>query len=103
MAIKASESIWCNGILIPWDDAKLHVMAHVINYGSSVFEGIRCYQTAKGPAVFRLHDHMQRLLDSAKVYRMEVDYTLDELVRATIDVVGTNKISPCYIRPIVLR
>ena len=79
MAIKASEHIWCNGNLIPWDDAKLHVMAHVINYGSSVFEGIRCYHTEKGPAVFRLRDHMQRLLDSAKVYRMETDYTLDEI------------------------
>src|SRR5271167_1607058 len=103
MAIKASEYIWCNGNVIPWDDAKVHVMAHVINYGSSVFEGIRCYQTEKGPAVFRLRDHMQRLLDSAKVYRMEVDYSVDDLVQATTDIVATNKISPCYIRPIVLR
>ncbi|MGA9564066.1 MAG: branched-chain amino acid transaminase, partial [Candidatus Korobacteraceae bacterium] len=103
MAIKASEYIWCNGTLIPWDDAKLHVMAHVINYGSSVFEGVRCYHTSKGPAIFRLHDHTQRLLDSAKVYRIDVDYTLEELVQATIDVVAKNKVSPCYIRPIILR
>ena len=103
MAIKASEHIWCNGNLIPWDDAKLHVMAHVVNYGSSVFEGIRCYHTEKGPAVFRLRDHMQRLLDSAKVYRMDADYSLDELIQGTVDVVGANKISPCYIRPIILR
>jgi branched-chain amino acid aminotransferase len=103
MAIKASECIWYNGQVIPWDDAKLHVMAHVINYGSSVFEGIRCYETAKGPAIFRLHDHMQRLLDSCKIYRIEVDYSIEELCRATVEVVGLNRVSPCYIRPIVLR
>ena len=103
MAIKASEHIWHNGKLIPWNDAKLHVMSHVVNYGSSVFEGIRCYQTAKGPAVFRLRDHIQRLLDSAKIYRMETDYTLDELIHATLDLVVFNKVSPCYIRPIILR
>ncbi len=103
MAIKASEYIWYNGQLIPWDDAKLHVMAHVVNYGSSMFEGIRCYQTAKGPAIFRLRDHLQRLLDSCKIYRIDVDYSLDELCQATVEVVGRNNISPCYIRPIVLR
>jgi branched-chain amino acid aminotransferase len=103
MAIKASDYIWYNGQMIPWDDAKLHVMAHVVNYGSSVFEGIRCYQTAKGPAIFRLRDHTQRLLDSCKIYRIDLDYSLDELIQATVDVVAANKISPCYIRPIVLR
>jgi branched-chain amino acid aminotransferase len=103
MPIKASEQIWFNGNLIPWNDAKLHVMSHVVNYGSSVFEGIRCYQTDKGPAVFRLRDHMQRLLDSAKVYRMELDYTLEELIHATLDLVVANKVTPCYIRPIILR
>ncbi len=66
MAIKATDYVWHNGQLIPWDDAKLHVMAHVVNYGSSVFEGIRCYQTAKGPAIFRLRDHMLRLLQSCQ-------------------------------------
>jgi branched-chain amino acid aminotransferase len=103
MAIKASEHIWHNGTLIPWNDAQLHVMSHVVNYGSSVFEGIRCYQTEKGPAVFRLRDHMQRLLDSAKIYRMESDYTLDELILATVELIGVNKVSPCYVRPIILR
>jgi branched-chain amino acid aminotransferase len=103
MPIKASEQIWFNGNLIPWNDAKLHVMSHVVNYGSSVFEGIRCYQTDKGPAVFRLRDHMQRLLDSAKVYRMELDYSLEELVHATLDLIVVNKVTPCYIRPIILR
>ena len=103
MAIKASEQIWFNGKLIPWNDAKLHVMSHVVNYGSSVFEGLRCYQTDKGPAVFRLRDHMQRLLDSAKIYRMELDYTLDELIHATLDLIVANRVMPCYIRPIILR
>jgi branched-chain amino acid aminotransferase len=103
MPINASEQIWFNGNLIPWNDAKLHVMSHVVNYGSSVFEGIRCYQTDKGPAVFRLRDHMQRLLDSAKVYRMELDFTLEELIHATLDLIVVNKVTPCYIRPIILR
>ncbi len=103
MAIKASELIWHNGKLIPWTDANLHVMSHVVNYGSSVFEGIRCYQTEKGPAVFRLRDHIQRLLDSAKIYRMEIDYSLDQLFQATLDLLLANKVYPCYIRPIILR
>src|ERR1035441_8739230 len=103
MAIKASEYVWHNGQLVPWDDAKIHVMAHVINYGSSVFEGIRCYQNGKGSAIFRLRDHMLRLLQSCKIYRIELDYTLDELCRAAVDLVAANKVSPCYVRPIVLR
>ena len=73
MAIQKSESIWHNGKLIPWDDATIHVMSHVIHYGSSVFEGIRCYAPPSGPAIFRAHEHIQRLLDSAKVYRIDVD------------------------------
>ena len=73
MAIKASEFVWHNGHLIPWDDAKIHVMAHVVNYGSSVFEGIRCYQTPKGPAIFRLRDHTLRLIQSCKIYRIDLD------------------------------
>ena len=103
MAINASEHVWHNGQLIPWDDAKIHVMSHVVNYGSSVFEGIRCYQTAKGPAIFRLRDHMQRLVESCKIYRIDLDYTLDELCQGAVDLVAANRVSPCYIRPIVLR
>ena len=103
MAIKASEYVWHNGHLVPWDDAKIHVMAHVVNYGSSVFEGIRCYQTQKGPAIFRLQDHTLRLLQSCKIYRIDVDYSLEELVQAQVSLVAANKVSPCYIRPIVLR
>ncbi len=103
MAIKASEFVWHNGHLVPWDAAKIHVMSHVVNYGSSVFEGIRCYQTPKGPAIFRLRDHTLRLLQSCKIYRIDLDFSLDELYQATVDLVAANKVSPCYIRPIVLR
>jgi branched-chain amino acid aminotransferase len=103
MAIEELESIWHNGKLIPWDKATLHVMSHVVHYGSSVFEGIRCYAPQSRPAIFRVQDHMQRLLDSAKVYRMDVDYTRDQLVKAVTETVTSNGAWPCYIRPIILR
>ena len=82
MAIQKTEKIWHNGKLIAWDDARIHVMSHVIHYGSSVFEGVRCYALPAGPAIFRAHEHAQRLLDSAKVYRIDVDYTRDDIVKA---------------------
>jgi branched-chain amino acid aminotransferase len=103
MAIKKSEKIWHNGKLVPWDSATIHVMSHVVNYGSSIFEGIRCYAQPQGPAIFRLPEHVQRLLDSAKIYRIDVDYTAEELIAATIEVVKANRIAPCYVRPIILR
>jgi branched-chain amino acid aminotransferase len=103
MAIQATEKIWHNGKLIPWNDAQIHVMSHVINYGSSVFEGIRCYKVADGPAIFRLPEHMQRLVDSAKIYRIDVDYSLEQLSQACADLIAANGIWPCYLRPIVLR
>jgi branched-chain amino acid aminotransferase len=103
MAIQKTERIWHNGKVIPWEDATLHVMSHVVNYGSAVFEGIRCYAQPKGPAIFRAPEHMQRLLDSAKIYRMEVEYSRDELVTAMTELVRENGVAPCYIRPIVLR
>lgn len=103
MAIKKTAKIWCNGKLINWDDATVHVMAHVINYGSAVFEGIRCYAQPKGPAIFRAHEHAQRLLNSAKIYRMDLEYSRDDLVAALIEVVRVNNVVPCYVRPIVLR
>src|SRR2546421_2759418 len=103
MAIQKTEKIWHNGKLSAWDGAQLHVMSHVVNYGSSVFEGMRCYSLPKGPAIFRASEHMQRLLDSAKIYRIDVDYTRDELVSALVDVVRNNGVWPCYIRPIILR
>jgi branched-chain amino acid aminotransferase len=103
MAIQMTEKIWHNGKFIPWDEAQLHVMSHVVNYGSSVFEGIRCYSLPSGPAIFRAQEHMQRLLDSAKVYRIDVDYTREELIAATLELVNGNGVWPCYLRPIVLR
>jgi branched-chain amino acid aminotransferase len=103
MAIQATEKIWHNGKFIAWSDAQIHVMSHVINYGSSVFEGIRCYSHSEGPAIFRLREHMQRLLDSAKIYRIESDYSLDQLCQAACDLVGANGVWPCYLRPIVMR
>jgi branched-chain amino acid aminotransferase len=103
MPIQATSKIWHNGNFIPWEQANIHVMSHVIHYGSSVFEGIRCYGQPHGSAVFRLPEHMQRLLDSAKIYRMEVPFTLDELSAAAVDVIEANGVAPCYIRPIVLR
>jgi branched-chain amino acid aminotransferase len=103
MAIQKTEKIWHNGALIDWDDATLHVMSHVVNYGSSVFEGIRCYNPPSGPAIFRAAEHMQRLLDSAKIYRIDVDFSREELVAGMAEVVKHNGIAPCYIRPIILR
>lgn len=103
MRIQQTANIWHNGHLIPWEQATLHVMSHVVHYGSSVFEGIRCYNQEHGAAIFRLPEHMQRLLDSARIYRMDVPYTLDELCTAVTTLVEANGISPSYIRPIILR
>ncbi len=95
--------IWFNGQLVPFEQATVHVLSHVLHYGSSVFEGIRCYDTARGPAVFRLPEHMRRLLDSAKIYRMEVPYSLDALNEAVLDTVSASEMRACYIRPLVFR
>lgn len=103
MPVKPTEKIWHNGKLIPWDDAKIHVMAHVVNYGSSVFEGVRCYELPQGPAIFRAQEHMQRLLDSAKIYRIPVDYTGQQLVDAMVETIAANGVWPCYIRPLIVR
>jgi branched-chain amino acid aminotransferase len=101
--LQPTEKIWHNGRLIAWNDAQIHVLSHVVSYGSSVFEGVRCYETQQGPAVFRPREHMRRLIDSAKIYRMELPYSLDELTNAMIDVVRENNMQACYIRPLVLR
>ena len=103
MMIKPTEKIWHNGRLIDWKDAKIHVLAHVTNYGSSVFEGIRCYATASGPAIFRAREHVRRLLDSAKIYRIDIPYTLDQISAALSEVVRVNKLDSCYLRPLVMR
>jgi len=103
MTIKKTDKIWHNGKFIHWDDAKIHVMSHVISYGSAVFEGIRCYRTKQGAAIFRLKDHMQRLLNSARIYRMELPHTADELCATAVELVRVNKMNGCYVKPIVLR
>ena len=103
MALQKTEKIWHNGKLIRWGDATIHVMSHVVHYGSSVFEGIRCYTPANSPAIFRADDHIQRLLDSAKVYRMDLPFSKEELVSAMVDVIKANGVWPCYIRPVVFR
>jgi branched-chain amino acid aminotransferase len=103
MALQTTNNIWHNGNLIPWDKAQIHVMSHVVHYGSSVFEGIRCYTQPNGAGVFRLQEHMSRLLDSAKIYRMPLPYTVDQLVSAVVDIVEANGIAPCYVRPIAFR
>jgi branched-chain amino acid aminotransferase len=98
-----TEKIWRNGQFIPWDEAKIHVLSHVVSYGSSVFEGIRCYATASGPAIFRLREHVRRMLDSAKIYRIEVGFSGAELAEALLELVRVNRMQACYVRPIVLR
>jgi branched-chain amino acid aminotransferase len=98
--VQATEKIWMNGELIDWDDAKIHVGAHGLHYGSGVFEGVRCYDTPKGPAVFRLTDHMQRLHNSGRLIGMEIPYSVDELKAATNDLLGANGLAESYIRPI---
>lgn len=98
-----TEKIWHNGRFIAWDEARIHVLSHVVNYGSSVFEGVRCYETLRGPAIFRLREHTRRLLDSARIYRIPVEYTLEHLVEAQVELVRVNRLRSCYIRPIVLR
>lgn len=103
MAMKKSEVIWFNGELIPWDGAQVHVAAHVLHYGSSVFEGIRAYETDDGPAVFCLDGHVERLFTSAKVYRMEIPYTEREVRQAILATVKANELGACYIRPLVYR
>lgn len=97
------QQVWHNGQFINWDDARVHVMSHVLHYGSSVFEGIRCYKTKRGPAIFRLREHMKRLLNSAKIYRMDHDWSLDELVGAATELAGRSGLDSCYIRPIIFR
>ncbi len=103
MPVKKSDKIWHNGKFVAWDEARIHVMSHVVNYGSAVFEGIRCYATPSGPAIFRLKEHTERLLNSAKVYRMDVGFTRDELMEAMKELVRVNQMGACYLRPIALR
>ena len=103
MSLKKTEHIWHNGKLIRWEDANIHVLSHVVSYGSSVFEGIRCYDTPQGPATFRVRDHMRRLIHSGHIYRMENPYSADQLSAASHELVRANHMRSCYIRPLVMR
>lgn len=103
MPFQKSEFIWMNGEFVRWEDARVHVMSHVIHYGSALFEGIRCYKTAKGPAVFRLKEHTRRLFDSCHIYRIEIPYSQDAFSEAIVETVRKNGMESCYIRPIVYR
>ena len=103
MPLPKCDKIWFNRELVDWDDAKIHVLSHVVHYGSSVFEGIRCYKTAKGSAVFRLDEHVSRLFDSAKIYRMEIPFSHEEISAAILETIRINNLEACYIRPVVFR
>jgi branched-chain amino acid aminotransferase len=110
MPITTTKNIWHNGQLIPWEQANIHVMSHVVHYGSSIFEGIRCYaqpgarsSSEPGAAIFRLHEHMQRFIQSGKIYRMPLAYDVEQLEAAVIEVVEANGVAPCYVRPVAFR
>ncbi|MEA3297232.1 MAG: aminotransferase class IV, partial [candidate division Zixibacteria bacterium] len=103
MPFAKSDYIWMNGKMVKWEDAKIHVLSHVVHYGSSVFEGMRTYTTPDGPICFRLRDHSERLLNSAKIYRMPLAYTAEEIDKAILDVIGINGLSECYVRPVAYR
>ncbi|MGB9824356.1 MAG: branched-chain amino acid transaminase [Candidatus Hydrothermia bacterium] len=101
--INEANYIWMSGKLVPWKDAKVHVLTHALHYGSAVFEGIRAYKTKRGTAVFRLKEHLKRLIDSAKIYRMESPFSLEELINATVELIKANELDECYIRPLIYR
>jgi branched-chain amino acid aminotransferase len=101
MPIIESEKIWMDGQLVDWADAKIHILTHTLHYGCGVFEGIRAYSTSRGPAVFRLTDHIQRLFNSAKIFMIDVPFTPEQIIEATKETVRVNGLPECYIRPIV--
>jgi branched-chain amino acid aminotransferase len=103
MSFPKSEKIWMNGKFVPWDDARIHIASHVIHYGSAVFEGVRCYATPDGPAVFRLDAHTERLYNSAKIYRMDMPMGAEAFNQAILETISVNRMEACYIRPIVYR
>ncbi|MBX3172823.1 MAG: branched-chain amino acid transaminase [Gemmatimonadaceae bacterium] len=101
--LSETQFIWRDGEFIKWQDAQVHLLAHSVQFGSAVFEGVRCYATPKGPAIFRLREHLQRMVTSCKIYRMPLKYTVDELVEASRAVIRKNQMTECYLRPMVLR
>ena len=103
MPIEPVAKLWMNGELVDWDEANVHVLTHAMHYGSGVFEGVRCYETPRGPAVFRLHDHYRRMERSGRIFQMEIPFSVDELVQATFDTIQANGLKECYVRPIAYR
>jgi branched-chain amino acid aminotransferase len=103
MGFPGTGKIWMNGSMVDWRDANIHIASHVIHYGSAVFEGARCYDTVRGPACFRLDAHIRRLIDSARIYRMESPFDLATLSEAVLDLIRVNKFRACYIRPLIYR
>lgn len=101
--MEQSEFIWMNGEFVPWEDAQVHVLTHALHYGTSVFEGVRCYDTEIGPAIFRHQDHIDRLFRSAQAYFMDIPFTPEQIRTATLDLISRNKLRSCYIRPIAYR
>lgn len=103
MPIQPVEKVWMNGALVDWENATVHILTHALHYGSGVFEGIRCYETSRGPAVFRLRDHFDRMERSAKIFMMDIPYSCDELIAATHELIKANGLKSCYVRPIAYR
>jgi branched-chain amino acid aminotransferase len=103
MAFEDVKTVWMNGRMVPFADARIHVFSHALHYGTGLFEGVRCYRTKRGPACFRLDDHLVRMFNGARIYRMEIPYTLAELRQATLEVIRENGFEECYIRPLVYR
>jgi branched-chain amino acid aminotransferase len=103
MPIQPVEKVWMNGELVDWGDATVHVLTHALHYGSGVFEGVRCYQTDRGPAVYRLREHYERMERSARIFQMEIPYSVDDLMRGTFDVIKANDLTECYVRPLAYR
>ncbi len=103
MALNYCEKVWHNGEFIPWNEATIHVASHVISYASCLFEGIRCYDTPQGPTIFRLKEHTDRLVNSCKIYRMELAFTRDQLAQAMVELVRVNNVKHCYLRPVIFR
>ena len=99
--IEKTDKIWMDGKLVDWDNATVHVLTHTLHYGLGVFEGIRCYETEKGPAIFRLEEHVERLFDSAHIFLMEIPFSREEISKAVIETVKANKVKECYVRPLV--
>jgi branched-chain amino acid aminotransferase len=103
MAVKHFQKVWHNGEFIPWNEATIHVASHVVSYASCLFEGIRCYDTPQGPGIFRLKEHTDRLVNSCKIYRMELEFTRDQLAQAMVELVRVNDVKHCYLRPVIFR